>query len=183
MPSKKQRAKAQAKAKAKHKEFLGLEPPKKEEVVKIMCFYKGTCFPVDLSFTVEKWAQMKENWDEGLAIGEANGVTARDYLEQLDKMELFFHERATRKGINRNTPGLPKKMSKNDGKEMEKEFEETLGIDFHTGMSVWFMDVYFLIKMGELQDDDMNGWTTINLNPKNSKVGQFGAVMSHEDIY
>jgi hypothetical protein len=100
---------------------------------------------------MDTFKEMKGLWNECIINGMRDGVSmpeqAKDYFKQMNKMEDWFCKWA-RKQKNKMI----------DGSKCGKDFEKTFGMDMAHGQSVWYMDVYMLMKMGKIKDDDMNGW-------------------------
>jgi hypothetical protein len=129
--------------------------------IEIRCFYKGTPFPQMLNLpNMDDFKQMKQLWNECIIMGMRNGVSmpeqAKDYFEQLNKMEDWFCDWSKKRpnGIL-------------EGSKCEKDFKKHFNMDMEKGMSIWYMDVYMLMKMGKIKDDEMNGWlfTSKDANP------------------
>jgi hypothetical protein len=120
--------------------------------IEIQCFYKGTPFPQSLILPeMDTFKEMKALWNECIINGMRQGVSmpeqAKDYFEQLNKMEKWFVKWA-RKQKNKML----------NGKRCERDFKKTFDMDMVMGQSIWYMDVYMLMKMGKIKDDEMNGW-------------------------
>ena len=120
--------------------------------IEIQCFYKGTPFPLALNIpNMDIFKQMKELWNECIIQGMRDGVSmpeqAKNYFEQMNKMVKWFVKWAKKQ-----------KDKMLNGSKCGKDFEKDFGMDLTHGQSIWYMDVYMLMKMGKIVDDEMNGW-------------------------
>jgi hypothetical protein len=110
-----------------------------------LMYYKGTPCPMGIS-SQEKVNEIKENAEEMIKLGLKNGVSIKtqinDYLSQLDYMEqkLCDSEKKEGKGVyNQNTLN-------------EKE------------LTLWWLNVFALIRLKKLKSDDMNGLSVIDFS-------------------
>jgi hypothetical protein len=165
MPSKKQRAKAEKikakKAKKTQKEWeYGAKHPEK---CSVWCLYKGTTYPHFPMVTQEDWNQLKKTFNEIIKEGVGMNVDLDDqtkmYIGLLDQMESCIHEYATANPDTWGTEDVPE--------ELDMVFKAETGMSLKEGMNVWYMGVYFLIRAGKLQDDNMNGWIVMNTKGQN----------------
>ena len=120
--------------------------------IEIQCFYKGTPFPQSLILPdMDTFKEMKALWNECIIQGMRDGVSmpeqAKNYFEQMNKMVKWFVKWAKKQ-----------KDKMLNGSKCGKDFEKDFGMDLTHGQSIWYMDVYMLMKMGKIKDDEMNGW-------------------------
>jgi oligoribonuclease NrnB/cAMP/cGMP phosphodiesterase (DHH superfamily) len=120
--------------------------------IEIQCFYKGTPFPQSLILPdMDTFKEMKALWNECIIQGMRDGVSmpeqAKNYFEQMNKMVKWFVKWAKKQ-----------KDKMLNGSKCGKDFEKDFGMDLTHGQSIWYMDVYMLMKMGKIVDDEMNGW-------------------------
>ena len=107
----------------------------------VLVFYKGTCVPSN----IEVLNIMKNQKPIELALkhGVSPQQQIKDYLEDLDKIE--------QKLVN---------YSKGQSIDITKAFEDLYSNPYQV-MSQWCLNVYCLIKLKALQDDNMNGFVCI----------------------
>jgi len=125
----------------------------------ILSYYKGTAFPVTLGTTSKKWNKIKECYEDAIQQGLRSGISIPEhktlYKKQVDAMEKFMLEWG-------NTH--PSGMIRGDeiAPDLINYFRDWIPKGEDKPMSyfqnLWFMDVYCLIRLGEIKDDDMNGW-------------------------
>lgn len=139
-----------------------------------LAFFKGTAFPSMIVANKEEWKGFTDIWDEsivnGLRFGDTLEEQATHYISQLTQMEQFLH-----KFCQKN--GLSKKNVKKLKKEMIKEF----GVSYETLQSTWFANVYILLKLKKIEDDEMNGFI-VNTKNKNTFIGQMGMPVKEFDM-
>jgi hypothetical protein len=174
MPSKKQRAKAKQRKATKQRKKLakewnyGAHAPNKNS---IWCMYKGTTYPQFPMLTQEEWTQLKQEFDkmieEGLQYLDIECQTIM-YIGMLDLIESCIHEFA-----QANPDVWEGQLSHDDPivSELGRSInEKTRGEvpSLKHGMTVWYMGVYFLLRVGKIQEDNMNGWMVFNTKGENT---------------
>ena len=108
----------------------------------VLVFYKGTFVPIDIKVL----NQVKEHKPVELALrhGFSLEQQAKDAFEQLDMIE-------------------QKLVKYSKGKEIfiQHAFRNIFKDDAETMMSLWVLNVYSLVRMKKLKDDDMNGFLCV----------------------
>ena len=124
----------------------------------IQAYYKGTAFPAEYHMTQSKWDHTQNEYKSVLENGLRTGVSlnqqALDYKEQLDKIEADF------------TDIFGKKPSQVTDKHIT-QIEKRSGMSWSRLMVLWYMNIYCLLKLRKIQNDNMNGWLYMQEHPKN----------------
>jgi len=133
-----------------------------------LAFFKGTTFPTIITANKKEFKKFTDMWDESIVKGLRHGDSLEEqtthYICQLTHMENFLH-----KFHKKNGP----LSSKKDIKKLKKEMVKELGNDFITWQSIWFANVYILLKLKKIEDDEMNGFV-VNTKNKDTFIGQMG---------
>ena len=120
----------------------------------VLAFYKGTPFPRNITVNPSDWKELTESWDQcivnGLKVGFDIKNQIKAYFDQLNRIELFFNK--FHKEIKTN------KMTKKLGKKLEQDIQQEFNKNIDTIQSIWYMDIYMLMKMKQLENNDDNGW-------------------------
>ncbi len=130
-------------------------------------FYKGTCFPVAPELSAKRWEELKSSWEDALVLGIRLGKTipqmTERYKTQLDLMENVLNDwgRTQADGVVRMNDALKTHFVN------QIRGQTQLGLDGWSAdddealneiQNIWYYDVYALIRLKVIKDDDLNGW-------------------------
>ena len=120
----------------------------------VLAFYKGTLFPKKIKVNPSDWKTMSKSWDECIVVGLRDGVDIktqiRDYFYQLNRIELFFNKFYKKH--------CPSKMTNKLQKKLEQDLQTELGEDIDTIQGIWYMDIYILMRLKQIENNNDNGW-------------------------
>jgi hypothetical protein len=120
----------------------------------LRAFYKGTCFPLILKNLSEgEWKACCKNWDDFIVDTMKDGISLQDIgdyaTRQMDGFAKWLND------IQKEHPEWKTHPERN---ELERLCQTQFGMDLKKVQVLWYGDVYTLLKLKRIQDDDMNGW-------------------------
>tara|TARA_R110000824_G_scaffold399311_1_gene604654 strand:- start:1219 stop:1605 length:387 start_codon:yes stop_codon:yes gene_type:complete len=123
----------------------------------ILGFYKGTTFPQHLKLNDKKWKEMNTLWEQCLINGLKAGVSleqqAEDYFQQMNKIEEFLCK--WHKNNNKNSQNI---------KKLKRDINNTFNKSMDYIMSIWYMDIYMLLRLKKIENNNDYGWVFIKTN-------------------
>ena len=125
----------------------------------IRAFYKGNNFPLIIGNTDEDdWKEITNSWNEGmiqtLIAGESLEEQAKTYMKQLDDINDWLNEiYSEMKNGSRTSPPTKEKL--------EPLCQTRFGESLTFIQVLWYMNVYYLLKLKKIENDNMNGWLGI----------------------
>tara|TARA_R110002020_G_scaffold458598_1_gene676093 strand:- start:204 stop:605 length:402 start_codon:yes stop_codon:yes gene_type:complete len=125
----------------------------------IRAFYKGNHFPLIIGNQSEdEWKAIINHWNHGmiqtLKDGHSLEEQAKTYVKQLDTANDWLNEISTEMKNGSRTTSPTKE-------ELETLCQTRFGESFTFIQVLWYMNVYYLLKLKKIENDDMNGWMFI----------------------
>ena len=140
----------------------GAGPPTdfmQKDLMSVYAYYNGTCFPVIEGFdSPDHWEERKGEYQNVLVSGVRAGYSLKqqgiDYTKQMVSMEGCLQKHAK------------KDPSGTMGKKVLQDACEELNLDPHEFQQYWYMNVYNLLKLKVIEDNDHFGFLIMG-SPQN----------------
>ena len=139
------------------------------DVISVLAFWKGTCFPEFITIQEDKWDELEKGTNAVIVEALKDGLTieqqAKEAKKWLDDFEQWLHNWYTKLtkviGHSRNARREGKL-----GKRLKKDMEKKFNMSIDDCQAMWYINISHLLKLKKIDNDDKFGFLFMKSSEK-----------------